>query len=582
VAVYWQASGKYALAGDEPHYLFIAESMFHDGDVSMQNNYDGHGVVPWDVDIVKSARGWYSVHNLGLPLVILPALLAGGALGAKLCLALLAGLFPLVAFRVFDRLLASPGRSLAATLTLALALPFLGAANQIYPDLLSGLALFYTVDYAFASLKARDSSPLRFGLTALVLAFLPWLHIKNAVPAMIIALVEVAACVTRRGDRRLWLVRPLLMLGALAVSLSLLGLYNLYAFGNAAGPYERQHVFFDLPKNAAVFLGLHFDQAQGMFLQQPLLWFALVGLWSFWKTDRHAALVWLALYGAVLAPHCLHPQWYGGHSFIGRFGVSSALLWTFPLAHGVKRLAAARGGLFWIVCGACLSLQGWMASAWLTCDGLLLAQKFNVPEWASNSLLPPLRRQLPYWHDFVNCWKYLPNYSALCLAGLLAYGGWLWSIARSRIAWTLLAVWAALATAVCKRPSEWAPLTLYCADLPGAVGRVEGEGRAANEDLDANGLLAVVPNLLFPDGDYDVGLKYVCDGESESEVGRLGVVRAAEVESWTPLKVGEDEGGEIVKTLHIEGPPSNRANILLMVFEGRGNLAVERVTIRRK
>ncbi|MBI4671371.1 MAG: hypothetical protein HY741_06840 [Chloroflexi bacterium] len=53
-------------------------------------------------------------------------------------------------------------------------------------------------------------------------------------------------------------------------------------------------VEYDVSKIAMIFLGLHLDSFQGMFLQQPLLWLALLGIVPFaFANGRAAALVGL-------------------------------------------------------------------------------------------------------------------------------------------------------------------------------------------------------------------------------------------------------------------------------------------------
>jgi hypothetical protein len=63
-----------------------------------------------------------------------------------------------------------------------------------------------------------------------------------------------------------------------AFSLALFGFYNQVAFGNPVGPYTSGVVSLDVKKVGMIFLGLHLDGMQGMFMQQPLLLLGLVGI----------------------------------------------------------------------------------------------------------------------------------------------------------------------------------------------------------------------------------------------------------------------------------------------------------------
>jgi len=93
---------KWKLTGDEPHYLIITYSIIHNGDMDVKNNYDREdyvsfchykGLSPHYSD--NNLKGhWYSSHNIGLPLLLVPFFAAGEAFHAErefcmLCMILL-------------------------------------------------------------------------------------------------------------------------------------------------------------------------------------------------------------------------------------------------------------------------------------------------------------------------------------------------------------------------------------------------------------------------------------------------------------------------------------------------------------
>src|SRR5262245_3138575 len=71
--------GKFSVAGDEPHYLMIAESLLSDRDLNLANNYangDGRWFAVKDLEpgphIVKTLDGQdWSVHDIGVAVVLL-------------------------------------------------------------------------------------------------------------------------------------------------------------------------------------------------------------------------------------------------------------------------------------------------------------------------------------------------------------------------------------------------------------------------------------------------------------------------------------------------------------------------------
>src|SRR5688572_1195567 len=104
VVCVWQSKGFYPISGDEPHYLLIADSLSRDRDLLVANNYRSETPVHQatkanlsdPVDISRHTRNGFSVHGLGLPLILVIPYSLAGVIGAKVALALLAGLFPFV------------------------------------------------------------------------------------------------------------------------------------------------------------------------------------------------------------------------------------------------------------------------------------------------------------------------------------------------------------------------------------------------------------------------------------------------------------------------------------------------------
>ena len=71
---------KYSVDGDEPHYLIVAESLLRDGDMNLANNYArddgarfGRSGVPPASHVRTELRGQlYPVHDIGLPILLVP------------------------------------------------------------------------------------------------------------------------------------------------------------------------------------------------------------------------------------------------------------------------------------------------------------------------------------------------------------------------------------------------------------------------------------------------------------------------------------------------------------------------------
>ena len=559
----WSGSGC-AVTGDEPHYLRIAESLVADGDLVVANNMrirlEG-GQVSREITGHVLDSG-YSVHSVGLALLLTPAYWLAGAWGAKIFLALLAGMWPAVLYRTIRLIVASRAWALCLALLLSLGLPFVVASNQIYPDLLGGMIILYTVTTLMQLGSAQCDAGKVAGswlLSSLLTAYLPWLHIRFAAPAVILLM---ASCVLVTRTRcttasQRWLLL-LTGLGYVA-SFGLLAYYNYSYSGFVLGHKGSESISFELEKVMAVLLGLHLDQAQGLFVQQPLFLMGLLGIVYFAKVNWRLACLVGAVYCSVLLPNAMHPNWYGGHSFQGRYWWAAVGLWVFPLSYATNLLRTRFGRMGEIGLGlACVLSLGWqlaLASVYLAKPGALYNSKrlIGFPVWQRPGILRELFEanvwlRLPYFHEFDDYYQQLPNYVAVLGCLVLVTQGWLmqrktaaprlltassvrcpvsdycdsvggaqpgeyahsvvalnrWSRHIPLIGWVAVVVGLAM---IWLTPPKLNPVSLTADRLPGLVGVVNGTARVAQANT-APGFLTFGPYLRLPPGDYEAELMY--------------------------------------------------------------------------
>jgi hypothetical protein len=272
---------------------------------------------------------------------------------------------------------------------------YLPASNQIYPDLPAGIAILAVADVCMRYFRKMEAGPREFVLAILLLAFLPWLHMKYLVPMTLLA-VTLAWQVFRGpspSGRRIF--------GSAAVlGLSVAGLfaYNLHCFGALTGPLDA----FSISKAAPavmVYLGLHLDQAQGLFLQQPLYLLGVLGLVALWREDRRVFLWLVLLYHSILLPNATHPNWYGGYSFAGRYLWSCSLLWIYPTAAFLAFLRAVAPAVFKPAVTLAASYQAVLACEWIPRPDVLLSTA-SEKGLARNTLFGSnVRYALPSFYD---------------------------------------------------------------------------------------------------------------------------------------------------------------------------------------
>jgi hypothetical protein len=347
-----RSKGGAGLTGDEPHYLVAAKALTHfSPNVEWAYRLDirTHQFFNWPAGATPTSLGhiWLgphgpiSIHDLGVPLLMMPFVGVGGK---NLGLAGFFGIESAGLIFVFLRTSWLAGLSVRARVVFGLALagPALWlAVVPIYPDLLSGILLSAAlVEVAVVERYGRltRTSLWVVGLAAVIV---PWLHIKNVLLAGLVCAAFAAVAVRRRLP-----LRPVVVVGILvALSWLLLAGYNQYYFGHLLGlpqPNPR-------PSRAGVVqaLGLLFDRQQGLVVQLPTVLLGLVGLWL---VRRKLPIAMIATTVVVIAILLLNGSYtsvpYGGAAFAGRFQwtVMPLLMACAPLALRLIDRSAARIG----------------------------------------------------------------------------------------------------------------------------------------------------------------------------------------------------------------------------------------------
>lgn len=455
LTTWWTATDRAPITGDEPHYLIIAASLLRDGDLDVRNNYRHDAEAreifgPIRPHAWRTPDGWRSFHAPGLGLLLAIPFGVGGVVGARVALALLvAGLLGWTGW-VWARDRLSASDTALVTAGIVLSAPVVAGGGYLYPDLLGGALLAaLTVRLLAAPLR----SAMEWACLLAVVGLLCALHPKNVAAAGILAALalwwawrERAAGSIGTTARRLPPIATV-AIAAAAAGAALIAAWLLADFANIFVRRLTTELGTPPEKALRVFLGLHLDQAQGMFFQQPLLLPGLAGLGWMLRRRHPFTLPWLALYLSLLVPTALHTySEYGGAGPSGRFGWTAMWLWLAPL--GIWLDAERKALLPYLRSAVCCALayQAALAVRWLPDPSVFYPRIYELV-WNRNSLFPvPIRYSLPHFYDA--SLDYLPNVVWTLATLLLIVTGILWvspaGRGRLRTAWAAGVAMAAL------------------------------------------------------------------------------------------------------------------------------------------
>lgn len=421
----WERSRFFRVTGDEPHYLITADAIVHDHGLTVAAAYERDrfsGRIFGPIDSWKHTRsrprGVFSIHGIGLSVLVAPGFSWSGVHGARLTLELVAGLIPFLFFWIARLFTISRWESVVLAVCASFSLPFLAAAGQIFPDLPTGVALLALASLALAASVRPLPSAVLF-LAGCVAGVLPWFHIKNAAPTAILCCTLLLFEIRRFGAGQLTR-RLATFLTPTLVGVMSLAAYNVQALGGILGAYQMSEAAGATTRQALMILfGLHLDQAQGIFLQQPLFLLALPGVGLLFRRSPIIACSLVATYIAVVVPNAFHPCWYGCTSFSGRFMWSAAGLWFFPLAALYSGLGRRARITVCSLAGCAVVWQIHLMHIWRSSPGFLYTS-FVTSLSERNSLFSgPWRRALPSFYDFDRYLARVPNLAAIVVVGAL-------------------------------------------------------------------------------------------------------------------------------------------------------------------
>jgi hypothetical protein len=367
-AAAWSASAAIP-GGDEPHYLVITQSLLHDRDLDVENNYargdyrEYYGG-PLSPDFrVRGRHGeLFSIHAPGIPALVLPAFAVGGYQAVVAFLVLVSAAACALAWWMAWRATSSHSAAWFGWAVVVCAAPFLLESFTVYPDA-PGAAIVLTAFWALWRIDAGETPGNgAWLLHGAALAALPWMHTRFALLAVVLGLLVVFRLLRTANASR---VPAFLAVPMLSAAGWMAAAYAMYGTPNPAAAYGGQSdtALAFLPNGLG---GLLFDQGFGVIATAPALAIALAGL----PRARRFAVEWSVtaiFYASAVGSYAM---WWAGTSGPARFLVPLLLPLSVPAA-AAWQSARSRGAR--VVMILALAVTAWMAAVLAAGAGGFLA-----------------------------------------------------------------------------------------------------------------------------------------------------------------------------------------------------------------
>ncbi len=398
-------------SGDEPHYLVIAQSLWRDHDLKIENNHvrgDYREYFTSDLDPHYLTRGRdgeiYSIHPIGMSILLAPVYALAGYKGAVWALILMGALAASIAWRWTVRTLNAPGAATFAWAAIALSAPFMFNTFTVYPEIAAGLAVMFALSTTLKTNTER-SGLLPWLAVGIAIATLPWLSTKYAPMSAALLLVVIFRFRREKGpatflrDSKVWTI-----VAIYAVSLAAWFAFFYAIWGNPLPMAPYGSLVQTTPKNLLFGgPGLLFDQEYGLLAYAPVYILAATGLYQMWRAGgdlRRQAIEITFIFTALLATVGAFGIWWGGSAAPARPIASGLLLLMLPIAMAFRSAPlgsprrAAQHLLLWIGAGIAITLA-------IGQDGLLI----NNARDGSSALLD-------FWSPRWQLWSLAPTYIA--------------------------------------------------------------------------------------------------------------------------------------------------------------------------
>lgn len=272
--------GRLPLTGDEPHYMMIAHSLCVDGDVNLSNNHENRAYRAFGHDkLIPHAHDYrgngalISAHGVGLPLVLLPVYCLFRSVAAvRAWLALLSALAATQIFLLVYEVTSDTKVATIIWAAISFTSPVLVHSSQVYPGVVGALAVIWAV----RRIRAGCPRWLDVLSLAMVVAYLPWLHVKFGLISLVLFVTGLFVLRHKK-----WAALVTVVVPAISAGLFLFYFHSWYGSISPMAGYSFRHSLRWSLKMEHVhksFIALLFEREYGLIAYSPLYILSFFGL----------------------------------------------------------------------------------------------------------------------------------------------------------------------------------------------------------------------------------------------------------------------------------------------------------------
>jgi len=341
-------NGAFAIfSGDEPHYLEITSTILRhhsfqidkwindpnpDPNLIFPDRYYGGACHLHHALIAKDGH-CYSIHGIGLPLLMVPGYAVGGFFGAAMTILVIFSLTGVIIFKLGTKF-ASRRSSFLGTIFFCLSTSLFAFSSEIYAELAAGFFLILILYWFFY----KENNFLYSSAIGSTLGFVLFLKVTYLVFPLILLPIMIIVLFKNKTNRRS--IFPLI--GFFLLFSSSFMVYNIISedvrgsgIGGFHGDVAMSFTQRSLSENAdSLYKGLinySFGQTYGLFVFYPLVLLSIFGTKYFLQKSKLITFTFLGLFAVFFMIHSWGHPYAAGWSLPSRYLVTIIPLMGIPL-----------------------------------------------------------------------------------------------------------------------------------------------------------------------------------------------------------------------------------------------------------